>query len=59
VRREVINWVYDQPDEAIFKVEAKPDFTYKPVKGSFNKTNCSAAAMGKFIFKVPDDVPAL
>ena len=27
VRREVIQWVYDQPDEAMFKVEAKPDFT--------------------------------
>ena len=41
VRREIIQWVYDQPDETMFKVEAKPDFTYKPVKGSFGKTKCS------------------
>ena len=48
VRREVIQWVYDQPDEAIFKVEPKPDFTYTPVKGSFNKTKCSVC--GEYVF---------
>jgi len=49
VRREVIQWVYDQPDEAIFKVEARPDFTYKPVKGSFNKVKCSVC--GEYVFE--------
>jgi formylmethanofuran dehydrogenase subunit E len=32
VRQEIIQWVYDQPDEAIFKVEARPDFTYTPAQ---------------------------
>ena len=48
VRQEVIQWVYDQPDEAIFKVQARPDFTYKPVKGSFGKTKCSVC--GEYVF---------
>ena len=41
VRDEVLQWVYGQPDDAIFKVEAKPDFKFTPVKGSFNKAKCS------------------
>ncbi len=45
---DVNEWVLDQPDEAIFKVEARPDFTFKPVKGSFNKTKCSAC--GEYVF---------
>lgn len=48
-RREVIQWVYDQPDEALFKVEPKPDFTYKPVRGSFNKAKCSIC--GEYVFE--------
>ncbi|MGA8857828.1 MAG: FmdE family protein [Candidatus Bathyarchaeia archaeon] len=49
VRREVIDWVNEQPDEAIYKVEAKPDFTYTPLKGSFNKTKCSMC--GEYVFE--------
>jgi formylmethanofuran dehydrogenase subunit E len=49
VRREVIQWVYDQPDDAIFKVEAKPDFRYSPPKGSFNKAKCSVC--GEYVFE--------
>ena len=49
VRQEVINWVNEQPDEAIYKVEAKPDFTYTPPKGSFNKTKCSVC--GEYVFE--------
>jgi formylmethanofuran dehydrogenase subunit E len=45
---EIIQWVHDQPDDAIFKVEAKPDFKYTPVKGSFNKTKCSVC--GEYVF---------
>jgi formylmethanofuran dehydrogenase subunit E len=41
VTAEVTNWMYDLPDEVIFKIEEKPDFTFKPVKGSFNKVKCS------------------
>ena len=40
VSDEVINWMYDQMDEFLFKVEAKSDFQFKPVKGSFNKVKC-------------------
>jgi len=49
VRQEVINWVNEQSDEAIYKVEAKPDFTYAPPKGSFNKTKCSVC--GEYVFE--------
>ena len=49
VRREVIDWVNKQPDEAIYKVEARPDFTYTPPKGSFNKTKCSVC--GEYVFE--------
>ena len=41
VTDEVINWVYEQADDFMFKVEAKPDFKYTPAKGSFNKDKCS------------------
>jgi formylmethanofuran dehydrogenase subunit E len=45
---EIINWVYEQSDETLFKVEPKPDFTFTPVKGSFNKTKCSVC--GEYVF---------
>ena len=45
---EVIAWVAAQPDEAVFKVERKPDFRYTPVKGSFAKTLCSVC--GEYVF---------
>ena len=41
VRNEIIQWVYDQPDEALFKIEMKPGFKYTPVESSFNRTRCS------------------
>jgi formylmethanofuran dehydrogenase subunit E len=41
VAEEVTQWMYNQPDEALFKIEMKPDFKFAPVKGSFNKTKCS------------------
>lgn len=46
---EVINWVYEQPDEAIYKAELKPDFKFTPVKGSFNKTLCTSC--GEIVFE--------
>jgi len=38
---EVVDWVYEQPNDVMFKVEPQPDFKFTPVKGSFNKTKCS------------------
>lgn len=49
VSEEVINWVYQQSNEVMFKIEAKPDFTFAPVKGSFNKAKC--AVCGEYVFE--------
>lgn len=49
VRDEILKWVYEQSDEALFKVDLKPDFKYTPVKGSFNKTKCTAC--GEYVFE--------
>ena len=48
VVQEIIQWVYAQPDEALFKVEHKPDFHSAPVESSFNKTRCSVC--GEYVF---------
>lgn len=48
VSEKIIRWVYEQPDDIVFKVEPKPDFRFSPVKGSFNKTKCSAC--GEYVF---------
>jgi len=48
VTEEVIQWMFDQPDEFMFKIEPKPDFKFTPVKGSFNKTKCSVC--GEYVF---------
>lgn len=49
VSEEVINWVYGQSDDFMLKVEAKPDFRFAPVKGSFNKAKCSTC--GEYVFE--------
>ncbi|MGI6295627.1 MAG: FmdE family protein [Armatimonadota bacterium] len=49
VTDEVIAWVAEQPDESIFKIEPKPDFSFAPVKGSFNKALCSIC--GEYVFE--------
>lgn len=48
VSEEIIRWVYEQTDETLFSVEPKPDFQFKPVKGSFNKTKCGIC--GEYVF---------
>jgi formylmethanofuran dehydrogenase subunit E len=48
VAEEVTQWVFDQSDEFMFKVEPKLDFKFTPAKGSFNKTKCSAC--GEYVF---------
>jgi len=49
VADEVINWVCEQTDDFMFKIEPKHDFKYTPVKGSFNKTKCSIC--GEYVFE--------
>jgi len=49
VAEEVINWVYAQTDDFMFKIEAKPDFKFTPVKGSFNKEKCHIC--GEYVFE--------
>jgi formylmethanofuran dehydrogenase subunit E len=46
---EVINWVYEQSDDVMFKIEPRPDFKFTPVKGSFNKAKCSIC--GEYVFE--------
>jgi len=48
-RDEILNWVYEQADDFIFALEARPDFKFTPVKGSFNKIKCSAC--GEYVFE--------
>ena len=48
-QEEILKWVYEQADDVLFKVEAKPDFKYTPVKGSFNKTKCYVC--GEYVFE--------
>lgn len=49
VADEVINWVYEQSDDFMFKIEPKPDFKFTPAKGSFNKAKCSVC--GEYVFE--------
>ena len=35
--------------EAIYTVQPRPDFTYQPPKGSFNKALCSVC--GEYVFE--------
>lgn len=49
VCEEVIQWVYEQPDDVIFKYEDLPSYKYSLVKGSFNKARCSIC--GEYVFE--------
>ncbi len=46
---KVINWVYEQTDDFMFKVEPLKEFNFLPVKGSFNKEKCSIC--GEYVFE--------
>jgi formylmethanofuran dehydrogenase subunit E len=50
VVKEVLQWVYEQPDEYLFKVEPKPDFIFTPPEHSFNKAKCSIC--GEYVFEL-------
>lgn len=49
VTNEVVDWMFAQSDEALFKIEARPAFQFQPVKGSFNKTKC--VKCGEYVFE--------
>ncbi len=49
VTDEVVNWMFAQPDEALFTVERKSDFTFQPIRGSFNKAKC--VKCGEYVFE--------
>ena len=46
---DVVNIVLSASEEDLFEVFHLPDFTYKPVKGSFNKSNCEVC--GEYVFE--------
>lgn len=48
VSEDIIQWVAGRNDNELFKVEPKPDFTFTPLKGSFNKTLCGVC--GEYVF---------
>ena len=49
VCQEIINIVLNASEEELFKVAGLPAFTYKPVKGSFNKAACEVC--GEYAFE--------
>ncbi len=49
VTNEVVDWMFAQPDDALFLIQPKPDFVFHPVKGSFNKTKCVKCA--EYVFE--------
>jgi len=46
---DIINIVLNASDDELFNVTNLPDFTYKPVKGSFNKAACEVC--GEYVFE--------
>ncbi len=46
---DIINIVLNATDDELFSVTSLPDFTYKPVKGSFNKAACEVC--GEYVFE--------
>jgi len=49
VCEDIINIVLNAADDELFAVTELPDFTYKPVKGSFNKAPCEVC--GEYVFE--------
>ena len=42
-------WTDAQPDERVFKIEPQKEYTFKRIKGSFNKVKCSQC--GEYVFE--------
>lgn len=49
VTQAAIDWTCALSNEAIYAVQACPDFEYQPPKGSFNKSLCSKC--GEYVFE--------
>ena len=49
VCEDIINIVLNATDDELFTVTSLPDFTYKLVKGSFNKAACEVC--GEYVFE--------
>ncbi|MBN1791114.1 MAG: TraR/DksA C4-type zinc finger protein [Bacteroidales bacterium] len=49
VSQDIINMVLTATDEELFTTTLMPDYTYKPVKGSFNKAACEIC--GEYVFE--------
>jgi len=49
VCEDIINIVLKATDEELFIITELPDFTYKPVKGSFAKAKCEVC--GEYVFE--------
>ena len=49
VTQEVIDWSLSLPDDEIYGVTERPEFTYTPLKGTFNKSLCSVC--GEYVFE--------
>jgi formylmethanofuran dehydrogenase subunit E len=41
VTQDAIDWCLSLADDAVYAVAPRPDFAYRPAKGSFHKTLCS------------------
>jgi len=48
VTQEVVEWTLAQPDDAVFAVSERPEFQYRPPKGSFSRSVCSVCGEAVF-----------
>ncbi|MDD5094362.1 MAG: FmdE family protein [Dehalococcoidia bacterium] len=46
---KAMGWTDAQPDEKVFKIEKLPEYRFKRVKGSFNKSKC--VKCGEYVFE--------
>ena len=49
VTQQAVDWALGLADEDIYAMVERPDFTYTPPRGSFNRTACSAC--GEYVFE--------
>jgi formylmethanofuran dehydrogenase subunit E len=40
VTAEVVEWLFAQPDEALFAAEKRPHFQFRPMRGSLDRAQC-------------------
>ncbi len=49
VTQAAIDWTLSLPDDQVYAVTLRPDFSYAPPKGSFHKSACTAC--GEYVFE--------